>query len=341
VRIPYTTRDVGYESFDGAAMNGTLTLPPAPAGQSSPHFPCILLITGSGIQDRDETIFDHKPFALIADALARAGIASLRVDDRGFGGAKNPLGKDATTDTYTKDVSAGIDFLLKQPEIDPKRIGLLGHSEGGLIAPFVAAARPESVAFIILLAGPGVPGSEVLERQMAAILTAAGTPKPQIDMALARQKVTLTAVMAGDSAAARQSMLDAIAENSSAAGTPAPEGQALEDAVNGAMKQIDSPWMRYFLTCDPRPSLRKTKCPVLILNGGKDAQVVAAQNVPEITKILLDSGNTNVTARIFPGLNHLFQPCKTGGVDEYAKIETTMDPAVLDAIARWTLEMAK
>lgn len=337
---PYATREVAYESFDGAAMNGTLVLPPAASAEA--RRPCVLLITGSGVQDRDETLFNHKPFAVIADALARAGIASLRVDDRGWKGAKDPAGKDATTETFVQDVRAGVAFLAKQPEVDPKRIGLLGHSEGGLIAPAVAAEQDAGgVSFIVLMAGTGVPGFDCLREQMGAILRANGSSPQNIKLALARQNVTLTAVMAGDTAAARDSMREAIAENSAAAGVPAPEGAALDAAIDSAMKQVDSAWMRHFLTRDPRPALRKTACPVLVLNGGKDAQVVASQNIPEIARALLDGGNTDVTIRVFPGLNHLFQPCTTGAVSEYGQIETTIDPAVLETITRWIAEIAK
>ncbi|MDP1662369.1 MAG: alpha/beta fold hydrolase [Phycisphaerales bacterium] len=338
--FPYTMREVAYESFDGAAMNGTLVLPPAASAEA--RHPCILLITGSGVQDRDETLFNHKPFAVIADALARAGIASLRVDDRGWKGAKDPAGKEATTETFVQDVRAGVAFLAQQPEIDPKRIGLLGHSEGGLIAPAVAAEMGKgSVAFIVLLAGPGVSGYDCLREQMGAILRANGSSPQNIELALARQNVTLTAVMAGDTAAARTSMREAIAENSAAAGVPAPQGAALDAAIDSAMKQVDSAWMRHFLTRDPRQALSRTTCPVLVLNGGKDAQVVASQNIPQIARALLDGGNTDVTIRVFPGLNHLFQPCTTGAVAEYGQIETTIDPAVLETITRWIAEIAK
>lgn len=332
--FPYTTRDVAYESFDGAAINGTLVLPPA-ANAEARH-PCVLLITGSGVQDRDETLFNHKPFAVIADALARAGIASLRVDDRGWKGAKDPAGKEATTETFVQDVVAGVAFLAKQPEIDPERIGLIGHSEGGLIAPAVAAEMGKRrVAFIVLLAGPGVSGYDCLREQMGAILRANGSSPRHIDLALARQNVTLTAVMAGDTAATLESLRQTIAENNAAAGVPALEGAALDAAVEKAMKQVDSAWMRHFLTRDPRQALRKTACPVLVLNGGKDVQVVASQNIPEIARALLDGGNTDVTIRVFPELNHLFQPCTTGAVAEYGQIETTIDPAVLETISSW------
>ncbi|HYD02530.1 MAG TPA: alpha/beta fold hydrolase [Phycisphaerales bacterium] len=346
--FPYTTREVSYESFDGAVINGTLTIPAAPAesghtpvGAATRTHPCLLFISGSGIQDRDETIFNHKPFAILADALARAGIASLRVDDRGFGGARDPLGKAATTDTFARDAAAGVEFLARQAEIDPRRIGLLGHSEGGLIAPAVAAAHPSSVSCIVLLAAPGVPGSEVLERQMIAILRAGGASQRQLDLAEARQKTTLSAILAGDRAAARASVRAGIAETNSVTGQPALEGDELESAIDSAMQTLESPWMLHFLTRDPRSALRKTTCPTLVLNGGKDAQVVASQNVPEVVKALLESGNTHVTVRVFPHLNHLFQPCRTGGVDEYGRIETTFDAEALATIVDWTRRVSR
>lgn len=339
----YTTREVRYESFDGAAINGTLTIPAeATLGKvEARRYPCVLFITGSGTQDRDETLFHHKPFAVIADTLALAGIASLRVDDRGLGGAKDPLGVNATSETFAQDVAAGIDYLGKQSEIDPARIGLLGHSEGGLIAPAVAAAKREKVAFIVMLAGTGVTGREVLERQLAAILLSQGATPQQVTDAANHQRATLTAAAAGNEAAARQSIVDAIK-----ASDPLGQltGPALDSAVDNAMKQAFSPWMRHFLTRDPRPDLRKTRCPVLVLNGGKDIQVIADQNVPEIMKALLEGGNANVTARVYPNLNHLFQPVGetgTGGIDGYAKIETTIDPVVLETITAWIKGLGK
>ncbi|MFT3686739.1 MAG: alpha/beta fold hydrolase [Phycisphaerales bacterium] len=339
--FPYTTREVSYESFDGAAINGTLTIPPLPDASKQPKVPCVLFITGSGTQDRDETLFAHKPFAVIADALARAGIASLRVDDRGWNGAKNPAGLDATSETFGMDVACGLDFLARQPEIDARHIGLIGHSEGGLIAPAVAATKPEAVSFIVLMAGPGVTGREILERQLVAIMKAQSVDDAHISRASERQKRLLAAVAGGDQSAARQAVREGMQENDP---NGSMQGKALEDATDMAMKQMDSSWMRHFLTRDPRADLRKTRCPVLILNGGKDTQVLAEQNVPEVVKALLESGNTAVTARVFPNLNHLFQSVGdkgTGGVNEYAQIETTIDPEALDFIVSWTRLAAK
>lgn len=338
--FPYQTKEVSYESFDGAAINGTLTLPTVTQESANRGSPCVLFITGSGQQDRDETLFSHKPFAVIADALARAGVASLRVDDRGWAGAKDPAGKEATSETFARDTAAGVEFLIHQPEVDPARVGLIGHSEGGLIAPAVAAAHPESVSFIVLLAGPGVTGRDVLERQMVAIMKAQGATDEQVTKAAAHQRQTLTAIAAGDETAARASLRETLKEGD-ATGTL--KDKALEDAVEMGMRQADSAWMRHFLTRDPREALRKVRCPVLVLNGGKDTQVVPAQNVPEVVKALLDGGNTAVTARVFPNLNHLFQNVGekgTGGVDEYARIETTIDSEALEEVVSWTRKMA-
>ena len=353
--FPYTTREVTFGSFDSAIINGTITIPAEATFGKGPH-PCALFITGSGIQDRDETIFHHKPFAVIADALARAGVASLRVDDRGFNRAKDPLSGDGTTETFAKDTAAALDFLATQADIDPARTGLIGHSEGGIIAPAVAAARRESkpVAFLVLMAGTGVTGAEVLERQLAAILQSQGegsaTPA-QIARALAEQKATLTAVATGDEAAVRAAVTEAIkssnpSTSSTTPGTTTPSTPAMDAAVEAAVRQAFSPWMRHFVTRDPRTDLRRIPrtCPILILNGGKDVQVVAEQNIPEITKALLGAGHTSFTVRIFPNLNHLFQPVGekgTGGPDEYAKIETTIDPAALEQIVRWVSETAR
>lgn len=327
--FPYTSRDVMYTNeIDGATLAGTLTIPEG-AGQR----PAVLLITGSGGQDRDETLLGHKPFLVIADHLSRAGIAVLRVDDRGVGGSTSPKQGGETTDDFVGDALAGVAFLAKQPEVDPKRIGLIGHSEGGVIAPMVVA-KGAGVAFIALLAGTGVPGREVLMEQVPAGMTAAGAA-PEL-VAAAKEAVTkaVDAYIAGDDAGARAGMEALIKAQ---IGLPADQALPAEanQALDMAVKEFGLPWMQRFYTLDPREALRKVKVPTLVLNGSLDMQVLPDQNIPEIEKALKEAGNTDVTIKVMPGLNHLFQTATTGSGEEYATIEETFAPSALEEMTKW------
>jgi len=323
--LPYTSEDVSYAGgAAGLTLAGTLTKPPG-AGPS----PCVLLITGSGPQDRDETVFGHRPFLVIADRLTRAGFAVLRVDDRGVGGSTGARDA-ATTQDFAADVRAGLAFLRQRTDVDAKRIGLLGHSEGALIAPMVAADPKQHVAFVVLLAGPGVPGADILLAQGEAIGRAMG--KGEADLAKERR------VQTGLFALAKQDGLDSATVVARVRDVFRDAG--LDSATSSAQLAqsamvVRSAWMRYFLTYDPRPALRKVKCPVLALNGGRDLQVPPKQNLPEIAKALKAGGNRDVEVRELDGLNHLFQSSTTGSPAEYATIEETFSPVALDAIAAW------
>ncbi|MEW6250438.1 MAG: alpha/beta fold hydrolase [Planctomycetota bacterium] len=327
--FPYTARDVTYDNpKDGAKLAGTLTIP---EGQG-PH-PAVLLITGSGGQDRDETIFGHKPFAVIADHLTRRGIAVLRVDDRGVGGSTNPQ-PDVTSETFATDVDTGIAFLRKQAEIDPRRIALLGHSEGALVATLVAARMPD-LAGIVLLAGTALPGSQILPAQLAALSRAAGMSAELVEKQTAAQlRIFKHLDDEPDSPALRAAARELVRLQLEAGGTPADPNQ-LETATDLALKQVQNPWMRFFLRYDPREPLRKVKCPVLALGGGLDLQVLPKDNLPEIEKALRGAGNGDVTVKELPGLNHLFQEAQTGLVQEYATLKQTVAPAVLDETSDW------
>lgn len=334
--FPYTAREVSYSNpADGAALAGTLTVPAEKDFGKGP-FPAVLLITGSGPQDRDETLLGHKPFLVIADHLTRHGIAVLRIDDRGVGGSTSPKKMQETTQDFAGDVLAGVQFLKSAPEVAPGSIGLIGHSEGGLIAPMVAAQSPD-VAFIVLLAGPGVSGAQVLEVQMMALARAEGAPDPLVQALGAAQKELLAAATRPQADPQRDAALDAaigrlITVQSGGKEVPEPERSA---AMTAAKKSLSEPWMQAFLTLDPQVALAKVKCPVLALNGGLDTQVIASQNLPEIVRGLVTGGNQDVTARVVPGLNHLFQHSKTGAFSEYAKLEETIAPEVLEAMTAW------
>lgn len=321
--FPYVAEDVTYRHPTGHfTIAGTLTLP----RQGRPA-PAILLITGSGSQDRDETIMGHKPFKLWADALTRRGFAVLRLDDRGVGGTGGDA-EHATTADLATDVEAGLAYLRTRQEIDPKRIGLMGHSEGGVIAPMVAAQDP-GVAFIVLLAGTGLPGRDVLVAQNAAMLKLLGKTEAEIDQATRtnRQLYEIACGDPPDSAAPR------LRKRLSEAGIP-PERQDSE------IKAITSPWFRYFLSYDPRVALRRVKCPVLAVNGDRDVQVLAGENLPAIAQALREARNPDATTRVLPGLNHLFQTCQRGGMDEYFQIEETLAPAALKVVGDWLAQHA-
>jgi pimeloyl-ACP methyl ester carboxylesterase len=331
---PYKEEEVDYKNKEaGVKLAGTLTLP---RGQGP--FPAVLLITGSGPQDRDETIFGHKPFLVLADYLTRRGIAVLRADDRGVGKSTGDHNK-ATTADFAGDVRAGLAFLKGRPDINPKQIGLIGHSEGGVIAPLVAADAPD-VAFIVMLAGTGLPGDQILYLQGQAVLKATGA-KPDV---LARQRAVQELMFN----VMRQEKDDAVAEKKIRQGLEELYAKLSEDekkeaektkgAMDGQIKRLLSPWFRYFLAYDPRPTLGKVHCPVLVLNGEKDVQVLPKENTDAIEKALKAGGNTDYAIKVFPSLNHLFQTCKTGAVSEYGTIEETVAPVALEAVGDWILK---
>lgn len=337
--FPYASREVTYTNpADGTALAGTLTFPKAGG-----PFPAIVMITGSGAQDRDEALLGHKPFLVIGDHLTRNGFAVLRVDDRGVGGSSGSVNTSTSSD-FAGDVLAGVEFLARQPEVDPRRIGLIGHSEGGLIAP-MAASRSDRVAFIVLLAGTGVPGRDILRLQSELILKASGGTEEEAKSQIADQDVLVELVCSGADSDAIRAKVREIGErqlaDAEASGDPKKREEAktqratLDAVVEAQAKQFASPWFRYFVMYDPRESLRATKCPVLALNGEKDLQVPVDQNLPEIERAVRAGGNTNVTVKELPGLNHLFQHCQTGSPAEYSQIEETIAPEVLDVMTSW------
>ena len=331
--FPYASEDVTYTNGD-VVLAGTLTLP-----EGDGPFPAVLLISGSGPQDRDETVFEHKPFRVIADRLSRHGIAVLRVDDRGVGGSKGDVA-GATSADFAKDVEAGVAYLEGRPEIRGDAIGLAGHSEGGLIAPMVAAEDPD-VAFIILLAGPAVPGADVLAAQNELLARAGGASKEAAkERAAENRKLTGLVAAGADTAEVRDMVRTVVGEQMKS--LPPAERDNLEKnldtLVDGQTRSIMSPWMRFFITYDPRPTLAKVTVPVLALYGEKDLQVPPDQSVSELEKALKQAGNHDVTVRVYPKLNHLFQTAETGAVSEYYTNEETFNDAPLDKMQSWILE---
>jgi pimeloyl-ACP methyl ester carboxylesterase len=318
---PYREEELTYNNtVQNVTLAATLTIP-----QGTGPFPAVLLITGSGPQDRDESLLGHKPFLILSDYLTRHGIAVLRADDRGTGKSTGDFSR-ATTADFATDVEAGIAYLKTRPEVNTHKIGLIGHSEGGVIATMVAA-RNKDVAFIVMMAGTGVPGDQVIAAQSEAIEIANGkTPEEAATDAAQEREVLKLVETEKDEAVLEKELRERLV------------GQVPEGQVGAQIKQATSPWTRYFLTYDPATALRKLTCPVLAINGSLDKQVLPEQNLPPIRKALAESGNKNYEVDELPGLNHLFQTAKTGAPAEYARIEETMSPVALEKISTWILK---
>jgi len=317
---PYREEDVTFAGkAAGVTLAATLTIPPGKG-----PFPAVLLIVGSGPHDRDESLLGHKPFLVLADYLTRKGIVVLRADKRGVGKSTGDYAK-ATTEDFAADAEAGVAYLKTRPEVDAHKIGLLGHSEGGIIAPMAAVADPH-VAFVVMMAGSGVPGDQIIVEQGRLIEIASGESKDKADADAEKEKETLHLVKTEKDPAVLDRLL---AVKLSAEGAP-------EAQVAAEIKQITSPWFRFFLSYDPAAALRKLTIPVLALNGSLDLQVPPAQNLPAIRAALANNKRAEVDE--LPALNHLFQTAKTGSPSEYGQIEETISPVALDKIAGWILK---
>lgn len=332
--FPYLEEAVTFAN-GAVTLAGTLTLP-----EGEDRVPAVLLITGSGPQDRNEELVGHKPFLLLADRLTRAGFAVLRVDDRGVGGSTGS-DADATFADLASDAGAGLDLLAAHPRVDPAAMGLLGHSQGGYLAPYVAAER-EDVAFVILVAGPAVDGFAVLELQNEILITRTlagqGAPQDVVDAAVASQLTFLRALQpllqSGDLDAARALVRERVEAEVPADQRP-PQAE-FEQFIAAQQDATVAPSFRAFLAFDPRPYLEQLDVPTLALFGGLDFQVDAAQSEGPMRDAL--AGNPDATVLVFEGLNHLMQPATSGLLEEYGAIETTIDEAVLDAIVGWATE---
>jgi pimeloyl-ACP methyl ester carboxylesterase len=334
---PYIEEEVRYDNKEaGIKLAGTLTLP---AGKGP--FPVVLLISGSGPQDRNETVFSHRPFLILADYLTRQGIAVLRADDRGVGASTGDFSQ-ATSEDFASDALAGIVYLKTRKEIKPEQIGLIGHSEGGIIAPMVAVKSPD-LAFIVLMAGTGLTGEEILNLQQVLISRAMGVSEE--DIAKTRQFNEKIYSLIKDEKDRKniEERLHQVFMNYWA-GLSEEEKNRIGDPevyIKAQLRSLLSPWFKFFLTYDPKSTLSKVKCPVLAINGEKDLQVSPKENLSVIEEALVAGGNKNVTTKEIPGLNHLFQTAQTGSPDEYAKIEETISPVALKIISDWILEQTR
>jgi uncharacterized protein len=331
--FPYASEEVVFPNLAAdIRLAGTLTLPKGGTGPVA----AAILISGSGPQDRDETIMGHKPFAVLADYLTRQGIAVLRYDDRGTGASTGTFAYGTTMD-FATDAAAALSYLKTRKEIDPARIGLIGHSEGGLIAPIVAVKRPGEVAFLVLLAGPGLRGDEILMTQSRALMTAAGM-KPNLIELTARLNRSIYDALTEpnpDGEKVRKLATDFAEELKKLSPDDAKALGEIGPGLEEQMKSLQTPWFANFLVLDPAEYLGQITLPVLALNGARDLQVLADPNLAAIEKHLRAAGNTRFVTRKLPDLNHLFQKAETGLPGEYWRIETTIEHSVLKLIADW------
>ncbi len=333
----YKSEDVIYSNNNGSIQYGaTITMP---FGEGP--FPAVVLITGSGQQNRDEEISGHKPFAVIADHLTKNGFAVLRVDDRGVGQTTGDVTSSSTLD-FANDVNSGLDYLMSRKEIDKKRLGLIGHSEGGMIAPILAAKRKD-ISAIVLLAAPGKNGTEVLIEQNEAFYTSRGLSKEYVSSYMDLFSAILHLIKnSPDKEALKikataevESWLQKTPKNIVIATTGIINDDNKSLFIDKIVEAMGSPWFQYFLNYEPQQFIEKLTCKVLAINGSKDAQIFAKSNLAGIEAALKKSKSKSYRIKEYEGLNHLFQKCKTCTVQEYGALEETISTDVLKEIAAW------
>lgn len=324
----YYAEDIVFENKSAhITLGGTLTLP-----KKEGNFPVVILITGSGPQNRNEEILGHKPFLVIADYLTKNGIAVFRYDDRGVGQSKGNFYNSTSAD-FASDVKSAIEYLKTRKEINSKKIGLVGHSEGGLIAPMVASTSKD-VNFIVLLAGPGLQGNELMLLQKEKIERRMGVPDSIVTKGQNMYKGAYSLIVnAKDTVDLRRNVHSYFSEFLGS--------KVTNEQINELTDQIITPWFIYFLQTNPTYYLQKVKCPVLALNGENDLQVPYKENLEAIQSALSKGGNKKVKIISLPRLNHLFQESKTGLPQEYSAIEQTFSPTALEAMTKWIQDQVK
>lgn len=328
---PYYSEDVIFKNKqEGIRLAGTLTLP-----QKDGIFPAVILISGSGPQNRDEALAGHKPFLILADYLTKNGIAVLRYDDRGTALSEGNFNEATSLDLAT-DVESALAYLKTRKEINTQKIGLVGHSEGGLIAPLVAADSKD-VAFIIMLAGPGIPGDKILLIQQRLIAKVSGTSKQEIKVTERINRRIFNLVKTATNTSSLKTDLRTnlklfLNENPN---FKIPDGMSNDTFINLQIETYTTPWMQYFIKYDPTPTLKKVSVPVLALNGAKDLQITAKENLRTIKKAFRKAKNKRVSIKKLPSLNHLFQESNTGLPNEYELIEQTYSPKMLEEVLNW------
>lgn len=332
----YKSEEVEYDNADKTLRYGaTITIP-----EGSGPFPAALLITGSGAQDRDEDIMGHKTFAVLADALTKNGFVVLRVDDRGVGKSSGNFA-DATSADFAIDAHTSLNYLLSRSEVNKKKTGMIGHSEGGLIAPIVATQRKD-IDFLVLLAGPGVKITQLMSEQNAAILRSVGISEPAVNAYIPLYTKLMTiASTSPDSLTASTAATAAMQEWVVATDSGIvreigfQSNEVRKTILTELLEGFAGKWFRYFLTFDPQPYLEKLNTKVLALNGEKDIQVIASSNLSGIESSLKKSKTKKYTVKTLQGLNHLFQTCKLCGIQEYGELEETFSPVALKEINDW------
>ncbi len=340
----YHSEEVLYTNADQSIQfGGTLTYPKKDSlkGLSETQtYPAVILITGSGQQDRDETLFGHKPFAVIADYLTKQGFVVLRVDDRGMGKTTG-IFSDATSMDFAKDVEAGLDYLEKLPMVNKNKIGLIGHSEGGLIAPIVADEKRE-IKFIILLAGPGIPVIDLMQQQMEAVSISNGETITEARANGQLMRIVWDAAAKNEDSATTILHIRMKIENwsktldtATLAKFKSRDTAIINRQITEAITALNSKWYKYFISFNPQPYLEKLNCKVLALNGSKDVQVIAGTNLKGIKQSLQKSKSPEYDTIEIPGLNHLFQSCIKCNPAEYIDLEESFSPVALDTMGNW------
>lgn len=338
--LPYNAEEVTFYN-DGNTFAGTLTYP-----LTGDRFPAVVMITGSGAQNRDEEIYGFKIFRIIADYLTKSGIAVLRYDDRGVGGSKGKTVNESTTADFAGDVIAAVEYLKTRGNIDPLKIGLMGHSEGGIVAPLVAS-KTGGIAFIVLMAGTGVKGIDIIKEQSKLIMKAENATDKDIEGYIMMIDLIYETLQKDGNIKDLEKQLEENVEASFEKMTTE-EKKAIKDkdayikeTVQSTIKQFSSKWMRFFLNYDPAIALTKVTCPVLVLFGEKDLQVPPLQNQKFIEDALRTAGNNDFTVKVFPDANHLFQEAGTGSPNEYPQLPREFVPGFLDTVNEWILQKVK
>ncbi len=331
----YNTEEVTFFN-DGNTFAGTITYPK----DEGKKFPAVVMITGSGAQNRDEEIYGFKIFGIIADHLTKNGIAVLRYDDRGVGGSKGKTVSESTTDDFAKDVVAAVNFLKTKDYIQPMSVGLFGHSEGGEVAP-LAFTKTNGIAFMILMAGTGVKGIDIIKEQSKLIMKTDNATDDEISGYIVMLNLIYETLVKDGNIKDLEKQLEVNIKDSFEKMSPEEKktiknkDEYIKQTVDDAIKQFSSKWMRYFMSYDPSYALEKVTCPVLLLFGGKDLQVPVGQNQKPMEDALRKAGNQEYVVKVFPGANHLFQEAGTGSPGEYPQLPKEFVLGFLDEITEW------
>jgi len=342
---PYESEEIEFTNPDQSIKyGGTLTYPKS-SGAMSKHpikYPAVVLITGSGQQDRDETIFGHKSFAVIADYLTKKGFAVLRVDDRGMGKTTGDYASSSSLD-FARDVEVGIDYLKRDPHIDINKIGLIGHSEGGMIAPIVANERKD-VKFIVLLAAPGIATIDLMQQQVEASAISEGIPVEEAQVKGFLLKTVWTEAKKHNTQDIAikniRVKIDSMFKNldPEIVKKVRPDASILNSRLTDELTALTGKWYSYFIKFEPKNHLQKLNCKVLAINGDKDVQVNAEENLKGIRNALAKSQSRQYDIVELPGLNHMFQTCKKCSPSEYHELEETFSPTALQTIGNWLMK---